>query len=197
MKYLLAVVEAKTTQEYSDYDIDSSDPAYGIKGRSRNRKYYWLLAVDGAGNFLPLTQTKNKSTKRVTPTQRGLTTGPRDQNNKTIQCEGWYKASIYRPTEVEWGRSDDDKHSDTCFIWQGLLVIKTHAYEFNVSELKNHRDLSSFIFWMQLLWILQGRMTRQPESQSRHPQARWEAVIDIYLPKLFFGEKSRQNSRPA
>ena len=85
MECRLDAVESKTTQADYESDSESSDSASQIKGITKNREHNWLLAGDGAGNYLPVTQTKNKSINRVTPKKIGLMTGPMDQYNKTIQ----------------------------------------------------------------------------------------------------------------
>ena len=50
LKRQISVVEAKTTQAYSDSDSDSFDPAYHIKGRIKKSKPNLLLAGYGVGN---------------------------------------------------------------------------------------------------------------------------------------------------
>ena len=72
-------------QAYYESDSDSSDPDAHIKGIIKNIKSEQLLAGSGAGNYWPVTQTNNKSINRVPLTQCGLTTGPRENSNKTIQ----------------------------------------------------------------------------------------------------------------
>ena len=125
------------TQEDSRSDSNSSDPASHIKGGSKKSKYIRFLAGAGAGNYQQVNQTKNNIINRVTFTQCGLTTVPRDQSNNTVHCEVCYKANIYRPKEVEVGRFDDDTCTNTCFIVKVFRVIKTNSYEYIVSVLSN------------------------------------------------------------
>ena len=121
----------------SDYDSDRSEPASQIKGRSNKRKYNWFLAGDCEGNYRPVTQTKNKSIKRVTFTQCESTIVPRENSNKTLQHEVCYEASRYIPKEVQGGRFDDENNDNTCLLVQGLWGINTHTYGCNVIRSSN------------------------------------------------------------
>ena len=52
----------------ADYDSnsESSDPASNIKVISKVGKSNWLLAGAGTGNYWPVNETRNNSTKIIT-----------------------------------------------------------------------------------------------------------------------------------
>ena len=91
-----------------------------------------MLPGYGAGNYQPVTQTKNKIIRRVTFTECELATGPREHTNKTLKIEVCSETSSFRDKKVEGNRFDDDNHADTCLLGRGLWVNNTHTYECNV-----------------------------------------------------------------
>ena len=49
------------TQSDSDSDSDISDPDPQTKGGSKKSKSSWFFTGGGAGNYIPMTQTKNNA----------------------------------------------------------------------------------------------------------------------------------------